>query len=108
MNNRADKPTVKDWLILGGIVGGVAIVAFDIIAVRGRNRTLRVELEKTAVSAQVQVKQAEEKAAEEISRIEQKIKSFEKRLLKQIKKQQKWRSNVGKRWIRCVSPTKKS
>lgn len=86
MNNRADKPAVKDWLILGGIVSGIAIVAFDIIAVRGRNKTLRIELEKTAVSAQVQVKQAEEKATEEISRIEQKIKSFEKKAIEAKKK----------------------
>lgn len=97
MNNRADKPAVKDWLILGGIVSGIAIVAFDIIAVRGRNKTLRIELEKTAVSAQVQVKQAEEKATEEISRIEQKIKSFEKRPLKQRRRWQKWRQNFEKR-----------
>ena len=67
-------------------MGGIAIVAFDIIAVRGRNKTLRMELEKSAVSAQVQVKQAEEKATEEISRMEQKIKSFEKRVIEAKKK----------------------
>ena len=86
MVNRVDKPSVKDWLILGGLLGSIAIVALDIIAVRGRNKTLRVELEKSAVSAQVQVKQAEEKAAEEISRIEQKIKSFEKKAIEANKK----------------------
>ena len=86
MVNRVDKPSVKDWLILGGLLGSIAIVALDIIAVRGRNKTLRVELEKSAVSAQVQVKQAEEKAADEIFRIEQKIKSFEKKAIEANKK----------------------
>ena len=73
---RVDKPEIKDWLILGGLVLAIAIVAFDIIAVRGRNNTLRVEMDALSINTQNQVKMAEKKAAEEIERIKQQIKSF--------------------------------
>ena len=83
---RVDKPEVKDWLILGGLVLAIAIVAFDIIAVRGRNNTLRVEMDALSINTQNQVKMAEKKAAEEIERIKQQIKSFEKRISETKKK----------------------
>ena len=83
---RVDKPEIKDWLILGGLVLAIAIVAFDIIAVRGRNNTLRVEMDALSINTQNQVKMAEKKAAEEIERIKQQIKSFEKRISETKKK----------------------
>ena len=83
---RVDKPEIKDWLILGGLVLAIAIGAVDIIAVRGRNKALRVDMEASSINTQVQVKTAEKKAAEEIDRIKQQIKTFEQKIADAKKK----------------------
>lgn len=78
--SRVDKPTIKDWLVVLGLVSVIVIVAVDIIVVRGRNKVLRDEIEKVSESAQIKVTYAEKKAAQQIARIEERIKFDEKKI----------------------------
>ena len=77
---RVDKPEVKDWLILGGLVLAIAIVAFDIIAVRGRNKMLKDDFQRMTKQSEFQLKTLEEKTSIATAGMEQKIKNLEEKV----------------------------
>ena len=78
--NRVDKPSLNDWLKLGGLVLAIAIAAFDVIIVRARNKTLCKNLEKQMIEMGMAVKTAERRASEEIERAKRLVKDAEKRM----------------------------
>ena len=79
MSNRV-KPSAMDWMKLIGLLFVIAFVAFDVIAMRGRNKILRESLEKQMIEMDVQLKAAEKKARDEGERAETRIKEVEKKM----------------------------
>lgn len=78
--SRMDKPSVNDWLKLGGLVLAISIAAFDVIFVRAKNKTLSENIEKQAAERNKAVEAAERKASEDIERSRRLVKDAEKRI----------------------------
>lgn len=94
---RVDKPAIKDWLILGGLALTIAIGAFDIIAVRGRNKMLKEDFERLTKQSEFQLKNAETKAAAEKAGMEQKIKDLEGKVAESKRKMNDQAVDYGKK-----------
>ena len=78
---RADKPEIKDWLVVMGLVAVIVVIVIDIVVVRSRNKTLRAEIEKASEEAQVRMEKAEKDAVGKIALLEQKIRVCEEKVV---------------------------